>query len=45
MDLKEIGWDGVDCIGVGMRRDNWPEIGSMLFKFRVPQNARNFLTI
>jgi hypothetical protein len=23
MDLKEIGWDGMDCIGLDQDRDQW----------------------
>jgi hypothetical protein len=36
MDLREIGWDGVDWIGLAQDRDRWRALVSMVINFRVP---------
>jgi hypothetical protein len=36
MDLREIGWDGVDCIHVAQDRDQWRVLLNTLLNFRVP---------
>jgi hypothetical protein len=36
MDLREIGWDGVDWIDVVQARDQWRALLNMLLNLRVP---------
>jgi hypothetical protein len=36
VDLREIGWDGVDWIGLAQDRDQWRALVSMVMNLRVP---------
>jgi hypothetical protein len=36
MDLREIGWDGVDWIDLAQERDRWRALVNMVMKLRVP---------
>jgi hypothetical protein len=36
MDLREIGWDGVDCIGMAQDRDQWRALVNTVMNLRVP---------
>jgi hypothetical protein len=36
MDLREIGWDGVDWIYLAQDRDQWRALVNTVMKFRVP---------
>jgi hypothetical protein len=36
MDLREIGWDGVDVIDVAQDRDQWRALVNTVLKLRVP---------
>jgi hypothetical protein len=36
MDLLEIGWGGVDWIGLALDRDKWRALVNALMKLRVP---------
>jgi hypothetical protein len=36
MDLREIGWDGVDWIGMAHDRDQWMALVNMVLNLRVP---------
>jgi hypothetical protein len=36
VDLREIGWDGVDCIDMAQDRDQWGALLNTVFNFRVP---------
>jgi hypothetical protein len=36
MDLREIGWDGVDWIDLAEDRDKWRALVSTVMKLRVP---------
>jgi hypothetical protein len=38
MDLLEIGWGGVDWIGLAQDRDRWRAVNSVLY-LRVPEIA------
>jgi hypothetical protein len=43
IDLREIGWDGVDCIDMAQDRDQWRALVNTVLNFRVPLNAGKFL--
>jgi hypothetical protein len=36
MDLREIGWDGVDCIDMAEDRDQWRALVNTVLNLRVP---------
>jgi hypothetical protein len=36
MDLREIGWDGVDFIDVPQDRDQWRALVNTVLSLRVP---------
>jgi hypothetical protein len=36
MDLREIGWDGVDWIDMAQDRDQWRALVSTVLNLRVP---------
>jgi hypothetical protein len=36
MDLREIGWDGVDWIDLAQDRDQWRAVVNTVMNFRVP---------
>jgi hypothetical protein len=36
MDLREIGWDGVDWVDMPQDRDQWRALVDMALNFRVP---------
>jgi hypothetical protein len=44
MDLREIGWEGVDWIHLAQDRDQWWALVNTVMNFGVPEKARNFLT-
>jgi hypothetical protein len=44
MDLREIGWDGVDWIDLAQDRGQWMALLNTVINLRVPQNAGNFLS-
>jgi hypothetical protein len=35
MDLREIGWDGMDWIDLAQDRDKWRVLVNTVIKFRV----------
>jgi hypothetical protein len=43
MDLREIGWGGVDWIDLAQDRDRWRALVKAVMNLRVSQNLRNFL--
>jgi hypothetical protein len=36
MDLREIGWDGMDWIDVAQDRDQWRVLVNMVINLQVP---------
>jgi hypothetical protein len=36
MDLREIGWEGVDCINLALDREQWRAVVNTAMNFRVP---------
>jgi hypothetical protein len=43
MDLRVIGWDGIDRIDLAQDRDQCRALVNMVMNLRVLQNAGNFL--
>jgi hypothetical protein len=43
MDLREIGWNGLDLIDLAQDRDQWRALVNTVMNLRVPQNSGNFL--
>jgi hypothetical protein len=43
MDLREIGWDGIDWIDMDLDRDQWRVLVNTVMNLRVPLNAGKFL--
>ena len=44
MDVKEIGWEGVDWIDLAQDRDKWQAVVNTVKNLQVTSNAGNFLT-
>jgi hypothetical protein len=44
MDLREIGWGGMDWINLAEGRDHWRALVNRIMNFRVPQNVGKFLS-
>jgi hypothetical protein len=44
MDLREIGWDGMDWIDLAQDRDQWRALVNTVTNLRVPYNAGKFLS-
>jgi hypothetical protein len=44
MDLREIGWGGMDLIDMAQNRDQWRALVNTIMNLRVSQNAGNFLS-
>jgi hypothetical protein len=38
-DVRELGWDGMDCIDMAQDRDQWRTLVSTVLNLRVPQNS------
>jgi hypothetical protein len=44
MDLREIGWDGMDWIDLAQDRDQRRALVNTIMNLRVPQKAGKFLS-
>jgi hypothetical protein len=44
MDLREIGWGGVDWIDLAQDRDQWRALVNTVMNLRVPKNVGKFLS-
>jgi hypothetical protein len=44
IDLREIGWDGMDWIDLAQNRDQWRALVNTVMNLRVPKNAGKFLS-
>jgi hypothetical protein len=42
MDLLEIGWGGVDWIGLAQDRDRWRTLMNAVMNLRVPKTLGNY---
>jgi hypothetical protein len=44
MDLREIRWDGMDCIDLAQDRNQWRALVNTVMNPRVPENVGKFLS-
>jgi hypothetical protein len=44
MDLREIGWDGMDWIDLAQNREQWRVLVNTVMNLRVPYNAGKLLS-
>jgi hypothetical protein len=44
MDLRELGWDSMDCIALVQYRDQWRALVNTVMNLRVPSNDGKFLS-
>jgi hypothetical protein len=44
MDLREIGWSGIDWIDLSQDREQWRALVNTVMNLRVPQNVGKFLS-
>jgi hypothetical protein len=44
IDLRELGWDGMDWIDLTQDRDQWRALVNTVTNLRVPYNAGKFLS-
>jgi hypothetical protein len=41
MDVREMGWEDVDCIHVAQDREQWRALVNTVMKFWLPKKAEN----
>jgi hypothetical protein len=44
IDLREIGWNGMDWIDLAQERDKWRALVNTVMNLRIPKNAGKFLS-
>jgi hypothetical protein len=44
IDLREIGWDGIDWIELAEDREQWRALVNTVMNLRVPKNTGKFLS-
>jgi hypothetical protein len=44
IDLREIGWVGMDWINLAQNRDQWRALVNTVMNLRIPENAGKFLS-
>jgi hypothetical protein len=44
IDLRDIGWNGMDWINLAQNRDRWRVLVNMVVNLRVPDNSGKFLS-
>jgi hypothetical protein len=44
INLREIGWDGMDSIDLAQDRDQWRALVNMVMNLPVPSNVGKFLS-
>jgi hypothetical protein len=44
IDLREIGWGGVDWVHLAQDRDQWRALVNTVMNLRIPQNTGKFLS-
>jgi hypothetical protein len=44
MNLREIGWDGMDWIDLAQDRDQWRALVNAVMNLQVPKNTGKFLS-
>jgi hypothetical protein len=44
IDLRDIGWDGMDWIDLAEDRDQWRALVNTVMNLQVPYNAWKFLS-
>jgi hypothetical protein len=44
MNIREIGWGGLDCINLAQDRDQWRALVNTAMKLGVPSNVGKFLS-
>jgi predicted small integral membrane protein len=44
INLKEMGWGGMDWIDLAQDRDRWWALVNVVINLQVPHNVGNFLT-
>jgi hypothetical protein len=42
--LREMEWDGINCVDVARDRDKWRALVNKVLNLRVPYNAGKFLS-